>query len=208
MCKQAVAAGVKKGAAMLKKKIKQLPVAAGSKCLKTFGNALCDKAYKKACGRRLISIPGPIKSAFKQVWGAIKGDVNKLKTCMISAAKGAAKSVVMSMVPKSIGSGLKMLGIGRRRMWSIGGALKGAAMLKKKIKQLPVAAGSKCLKTFGNALCDKAYKKACGRRLISIPGPIKSAFKQVWGAIKGDVNKLKSSMISAAKGAAKAVVMS
>merc|ERR1711879_836295 len=186
MCKQAVAAGVKKGAAMLKKKIKQLPVAAGSKCLKTFGNALCDKAYKKACGRRAISIPGPIKSAFKQVWGAIKGDVNKLKSCMISAAKGAAKAVVMSMVPKSIGSGLKMLGIGRRRMWSIGGALKsaakkagsmakkgacaafgkkgltmckqavaagvkkGAAMLKKKIKQLPVAAGSKCLKTFGN----------------------------------------------------------
>merc|ERR1711879_777335 len=101
MCKQAVAAGVKKGAAMLKKKIKQLPVAAGSKCLKTFGNALCDKAYKKACGRRLISIPGPIKSVFKQVWGAIKG---------------AVKAVVMSMVPKSIGSGLKMLGIGRRRM--------------------------------------------------------------------------------------------
>merc|ERR1711879_790092 len=101
----------------------------------------------------------------------------------------------MSMVPKSIGSGLKMLGIGRRRMWSIGGALKGAAMLKKKIKQLPVAAGSKCLKTFGNALCDKAYKKACGRRLISIPGPIKSVFKQVWGAIKGAVKAVVMSMV-------------
>merc|ERR1712054_504785 len=109
MCKQAVAAGVKKGAAMLKSKIKQLPVAAGSKCLTTFGNALCDKAYKKACGRRMISIPGPIKNAFKQVWGAIKGDVNTLKSCMIKAAKGAAMSAIKSVIPTNIASGLKML---------------------------------------------------------------------------------------------------
>merc|ERR1712226_311688 len=154
--------------------------------------------------RRRLGIPAPIKKAFGAVWGAIKGDVNNFKTCMISAAKGAAMSMIQKVVPVNIGMFTKMLGI-RRRLFSFAKMLKkgacaafgkkalgmcksgvvaatkkAAGFIKSKLSMLDTTKGEGCVKTLGNALCDKAYKKACGRRL-GIPAPIKKAFSAVWG---------------------------
>merc|ERR1711879_366011 len=53
MCKQAVSAGVKKAGSFLKSKLKTLDLSKGEGCVKALGNALCDKAYKKACGKTI-----------------------------------------------------------------------------------------------------------------------------------------------------------
>merc|ERR1711998_353523 len=146
-----------------------------------------------ASPRRAVSVPAPIKKAFGQVWGAVKGDLAALGKCMAGAAKGMAIAAVKAKLPNTAGAFLSMVGL--RRLFSIKGmARKAAGMAKKgacaafgkkgldmckqgvaagvgkaagalkgKMPNLDTTAAQGCLKAFGNSLCDKAFKKACGR---------------------------------------------
>merc|ERR1711948_231456 len=81
-CKSAVAAGASKAISFVQSKVKQVNVKVAQPCFVALGNSLCEKAEKKACGRRLIAIPAPIKNAMSGVWGAVKPDVTKFGVCM------------------------------------------------------------------------------------------------------------------------------
>merc|ERR1712054_433903 len=152
MCKQAVKAGVNKAADALKKKIPKLNPSLAKPCLEALGNAMCDKAYKKACGRRMVAIPAPVKKAMKGVWNAVKGDVKNFKSCMIKAAKGAAKKAIMSKLPKGAGSFMSMLGVRRLGMFK---------KLKKAAKNMANKAKGAACKAFGGkalGMCKQAVK--------------------------------------------------
>merc|ERR1712139_211081 len=106
---------------------------------------------------RRTGIPAPVKNAFKAVWGAIKGDVNKFKTCMIGAAKGAAMAAIQKVVPVNIGAFTSMLGI-RRRLFSFGKLMKGVAKVVK--KGACAAFGKKALGMCKSAVSGAATKAA------------------------------------------------
>merc|ERR1712190_394208 len=65
MCNSAVDGAVAKGASFLSGKVAALKGKMGEAkgCLTAFGHSLCAKAKAKACGRRLIAIPAPVKNA-------------------------------------------------------------------------------------------------------------------------------------------------
>merc|ERR1712007_339089 len=122
MCDGAVKAGVAKAAAFIKSKFPKVDAPAANKCLVGFGKALCAKAVKKACGRRLFSVPAPIKKAFTAVAGAVKPDAEALFKCLVAAAKAKALSVIKA----KLGSWSSLFGL-RRNLWSVMGKLKSAA---------------------------------------------------------------------------------
>merc|ERR1712066_962736 len=125
MCNSAVDGAVAKGAGFLAGKVAVLKgkLGAAKDCLKTFGHSLCGKAKKKACGRRMIAIPAPVKNAMAGVWAAVKPDVTALGTCLVKAAGAAAKAAVMGALPKSAANFLSMMGL--RRLGLLG-KIKGA----------------------------------------------------------------------------------
>merc|ERR1712050_716019 len=162
MCKSAVAAGVGKAQAAIKKKFPKVDLPGSKKCLIAFGDALCTKAEKKACGRRLLSIPGPVKKAMSSVWGAVKGEVKTLGVCMAKAVKAKA----FSMLPSSAQAFLKLVGARRLGFMSkIKGAVKGAAK-----KAAGAAKGLAC-KAFGGkalAMCKSAVAAGVGKAQAAI----------------------------------------
>merc|ERR1712007_398985 len=236
-CDGAVKAGVAKAAAFIKSKFPKVDAPAANKCLVGFGKALCAKAVKKACGRRLFSVPAPIKKAFTAVAGAVKPDAEALFKCLVAAAKAKALSVIKA----KLGSWSSLFGL-RRNLWSVMGKLKSAAgklagaakgaackafagkaqsmcdgavkagvakaaaFIKSKFPKVDAPAANKCLVGFGKALCAKAVKKACGRRLFSVPAPIKKAFTAVAGAVKPDAEALFKCLVAAAKAKALSVI--
>merc|ERR1712219_48583 len=187
MCDSAVKSGVTRAAAAIKAKFPKVNSAAANTCLVNFGKALCAKAVKKVCGRRLLSIPAPLKKAFSAVAGAVKPDAEALMKCLMAAAKAKALSVIKS----KLGSWSSLFGL-RRNLWSVGGMLKGAAnaakgaackafagkaqgmcdsavksgvtraaaAIKSKFPKVNSAAANTCSTNFGKALCAKAVKKA------------------------------------------------
>merc|ERR1712151_1360700 len=220
MCNSAVDGAVAKGAGFIAGKVKQLKGKLGDakNCLKAFGHSLCGKAKTKACGRRMIAIPAPVKNAMAEVWAAVKPDVTALGACLVKAAGAAAKAAVMGALPKSAANFLGMmelrrLGIMGKIKGAVGGAAckalggkalsmcnsavdgavaKGAGFLAGKVKQLKGKLGDakNCLKAFGHSLCGKAKTKACGRRMIAIPAPVKNAMAGVWAAVKPELTVL------------------
>merc|ERR1712151_655358 len=196
----------------------------------------------KACGRRMIAIPGPVKNTMAGVWAAVKPDVTALGSCLVKAAGAAAKAAVMGALPKSAANFLSMMGLRRLGILGalkgaakkVGGMAKGAAckalggkalsmcngavdgavakgasFLAGKVAVLKgkMGAAKGCLKDFGHSLCAKAKAKACGRRMIAIPAPVKNAMAGVWAAVKPDVTKMGACLVKAAGAAAKAAVM-
>jgi len=194
MCKSAVAAGVSKATAAFKKKFPKMDLPGAGKCFTAFGDALCTKAHKKACGRRLLSIPAPVKSAMMKMWAEVKPEAATMGKCLAAAAKAK----VTSMLPTSVQGFLKLVGMRRLSLLSmaksaagkVAGAAKGlackafggkalamcksavaagvgkaAAAFKAKFPKIDVPGATKCFTAFGDALCTKAEKKACGRRL-------------------------------------------
>merc|ERR1711972_114382 len=198
MCKSAVAAGVSKAAAAFKAKFPKIDLPGATKCFTTFGEALCTKAEKKACGRRLLSIPGPVKDAMMKMWNEVKPEAAAMGKCLAAAAKAK----VTSMLPTSVQGFLKLMGM--RRLFSLGGMVsaaksaagkaasaakglackafggkalamcksavaagvsKAAAAFKAKFPKIDLPGATKCFTTLGEALCTKAEKEACGRRL-------------------------------------------
>merc|ERR1712050_259017 len=117
---------------------------------------------------------------------------------------------VTSMLPTSVQGFLKLMGM--RRLFSLGsvvsaaksaagkvaGAAKGLAC-KAFFPKIDLPGATKCFTTFGEALCTKAEKKACGRRLLSIPGPVKDAMMKMWNEVKPEAAAMGKCLAAAAK---------
>merc|ERR1711939_1130210 len=101
-------------------KFPKIDLPGAQKCFTTFGEALCTKAEKKACGRRLLSIPGPVKDAMMKMWNEVKPEAAAMGKCLAAAAKAK----VTSMLPTSVQGFLKLMGM--RRLFSLGSVVSAA----------------------------------------------------------------------------------
>merc|ERR1712230_98299 len=135
----------------------------------------------------LLSIPGPVKDAMMKMWNEVKPEAAAMGKCLAAAAKAK----VTSMLRTSVQGFLKLMGM--RRLFSLGSVVSAAksaagkvtaAAFKAKFPKIDLPGAQKCFTTFGEALCTKAEKKACGRRLLSIPGPVKDAMMKMWNEVK------------------------
>merc|ERR1712178_7598 len=113
----------------------------------------------------------------KGVWGAVKGELKKFQSCMINAAKGAAKKAIMSKLPKSAGSLMGMLGVRRLGMFN---------KLKKAAKKA------------GKSMANKAKGAACkafgGKALGMCKQAVKAGVNKAADALKKKVPKLNPSL--------------
>merc|ERR1712039_405465 len=107
----------------------------------------------------------------------------------------AAKAKVTSMLPTSVQGFLKLMGM--RRLFSLGSVVSAAKSAAGKVAG--AAKGLACKAFGGEALCTKAEKKACGRRLLSIPGPVKDAMMKMWNEVKPEAAAMGKCLAAAAK---------
>merc|ERR1712151_1037729 len=194
MCNSAVDGAVAKGAGFLAGKVKQLKGKLGDakNCLKAFGHSLCGKAKTKACGRRMIAIPAPVKNAMAGVWAAVKPDVTALGSCLVKAAGAAAKAAVMGALPKSAANFLSMMGL---RRLGILGALKGAA---KKVGGMAKGAACKALGGKALSMCNSAVDGAVAKGAGFLAGKV-AVLKGKLGAAKDCLKTFGHSLCGKAK---------
>merc|ERR1711976_1148933 len=124
-------------------------VATFGKCMAGAAKGVAANALKAALPTSAGSLLSMMGVRRLSIFGAIKSAAGKAA----SMAKGAACKIGGAKAEAACESAIKA------------GVAKAAAFAKSKVSKIDVGAAKPCFVALGTALCKKAEKKACGRRL-------------------------------------------